>query len=352
MRSHTRYLLVLFAVVFARVAVAQISASRVRVAADIGTAIHGTPFRDREPASVGNSTAGPFTAALGALLPDRVAIDALCATSNRIVFSSEVDFRVQGATYRDEDLVAFDPVAGSFAMFLDGSAAGLPVAADIDAATFLSPTATELYISFDAPVRLPGGVRARHNDVVRYNGSTFSIAYSAQALGIPPGANIDALHSDGDLYFSLDVTAGNAHSAPGITATDHEFWTYIPAGPNVVPFSGMPIAPAADVVAMDEPIDRDGDWLSDFEESTGIDEAATTFPGRDIPLSPNGRLSSPTRADSDSDGQHDGAEAAARTHPNDDTDYLHVTKITREGPGGKIYRVEGRRCPASPTSSA
>ena len=180
--------------------------------------------------------------------------------------------------------------------------------------------------------------------MVQFDGASFTLAYSSATLGIPARADIDALHSDGNrLFFSLDVASGNSY-APAVAGNDEDVWRYV-AGPTVTRITGIGIAGAADLVGLDEPVDRDGDWLSDFEEATGKDEAATTFPGRSVALSPGGRTSSPFKKDTDGDGQNDGAEAACGTSPTSDSDYLRITKFRPNAPGAYDYDLDWSSVP-------
>jgi len=55
---------------------------------------------------------------------------------------------------------------------------------------------TDLLLSFDARVTL-GGVTAEREDLVRFNGSSYTLYFDGSAAGIPAGLNLDAADSLG-----------------------------------------------------------------------------------------------------------------------------------------------------------
>ena len=97
------------------------------------------------------------------------------------------------------------------------------------------------------------------------------------------------------------------------------------------------------------PLDRYSDWLSDWEESSGMDETSTRFPGTSVALGPDGYTTFPNVRDSDGDGLHDGEEAASGTNPMDSLDYLRIKRLQKAGNSeivtwssvaGKTYDLE------------
>ncbi len=113
----------------------------------------------------------------------------------------------------DDEHVAADDLSGNIVRVDIGA---IPFETDLDAYE-LDPSTGEHLFSTDTTVGLPGGVTARPGDVVRFDGTTFTIAFDAGVL--PPGANVDAVASigdDGDLLISTDTTfdAGGFTAAP------------------------------------------------------------------------------------------------------------------------------------------
>ncbi len=283
----------------------------------------------------------------------RAGMDALMVVSNLLVFSFDCDFKEAGTTYMDEDLVAYDPATQIFSLFFDGSTI-LPAAADIDAATRYTEDSFFLF-SLEAPANISGVGWADNKDVLFYDGMSVSRLYSGTTdLGIPQRCNLDALHyENGRIYFSLDTDT----LINGVRGRDKDVWVYDPSAPTTtLAVTSFFIPPHADLTALDYPTDTDGDWLSDFEEASGLDEIATTFPGTTAPLSPDGHLTVAGNPDSDGDHMSDGQEAACGTDPNSATDYLHLTSVRTVGESvviqwatvpGKMYDLSIGSTPAA-----
>lgn len=122
---------------------------------------------------------------------------------------------VLGGTTVDHNQVAEDNLAGGVSLVNVGP---IPAAAIITAYDRL-PNGDQL-LAFDTTVTLPGGLIARPGDVVRYNGTTYTLEFDATANGIPSGVITDAVSEIGpnDLLLSLDVTV----TVGGITADDED----------------------------------------------------------------------------------------------------------------------------------
>jgi hypothetical protein len=164
------------------------------------------------------------------------------------------------------------------------------------------------------------------------------------SLGLPPNANLDALAMDGsNLFYSADITSYAAGSGSHNAA-----WKYtIAGGTRTRVFEGTELGMAigANLNGLDDPVDSDNDWLTDFEELTGMDEKSTVFPGTLIPLSPNQYRSLAGVFDSDGDGFSDGEEGAAGTNPTNLLDYLRITGVANGAPGQVVTwaSVAGKR---------
>ncbi|MCK5528903.1 MAG: hypothetical protein KAI74_04415, partial [Kiritimatiellae bacterium] len=86
---------------------------------------------------------------------------------------------------------------------------------------------------------------------------------------------------------------------------------------NVALIGESGIDARADLVSLDYPRDSDGDWLTDLEEYSGIDEVSSTMPGTAAPLLPRGYVTSSILYDTDGDSVSDGLEAIYGTDPTD-----------------------------------
>ncbi|MBU0678312.1 MAG: hypothetical protein KJ626_09335 [Verrucomicrobia bacterium] len=299
----------------------------VRLTLDVSSDLLGENFHDDEAVSLGPNAAGTMIDFTAYGVPERVGIDALMVYSNRVVFSGDVDFYTNAEYHADEDLLDLNVTGGTFTAFWNGDYAGIPRAADVDAACFVTPGGQFLF-SIDITTELPGAGTVTDDDVIRWNGA-FSKAYDGQTnLSIPPAADIDGLYlgTNNVLYFSLDTTA----TINGYTGQDEDVWAYdIGSAIVTLAVDYDSLRTGADVVGLDKATDSDSDWLTDFEEITGLDEPGITIPGTATPVDPEGSTSNPNDNDTDDDGASDGEEAVAGTNPRDGSDLLKITQIDR-----------------------
>lgn len=143
--------------------------------------------------------------------------------------------------YADEDIVRYTSgKAQPWAMHFDGSAAGLPAAADIDAYNYQYNqnifTGYHL-MSFDQPITIPGLGQVDDSDVVLYTKSlgiagTWSLYFDGSAYGLTTdGEDVDAIEViQGYLYLS---TLGNfSVNNPGgtLSGQNEDVFAWDPAG--------------------------------------------------------------------------------------------------------------------------
>lgn len=314
---------------------AQLASNNVRFCPDVTSVFRLNQYTPRQIISAGPYAAGSLYSALSADLPPGVRLDALIVHSNLIVFSTDVSFFKGGTLYNDEDLVAYDVNSGAYSMYFDGTANGVPAGADLDAAA-LDPCGSTLYLSFDILVVLPGVGRVCDEDVVEFVGGVFTTVHRGSAVGIPPMADMDAFYLDEmRAYFSLDITA----TIGGFTATDEDVWVMDLTYSNILGvISNIGLEARADLVCLNCPWDSDGDWLTDFEEASGLDEPASTYPGSSVVLSPGGNRSDAFTWDTDHDGMGDGAEAACGTSPTNQADLLALIDAVPAGGTNLVVR--------------
>ena len=103
------------------------------------------------------------------------------------------------------DIILYDPVNDVPYVALDGSAAGVPAYAAIDAVMF-DRVSDQVVVSFDVPVIL-GGLEFGPSDLVAFGASGFIPFWSAAAAGVPPYANVVGADQDAAnrLVLSFDV---------------------------------------------------------------------------------------------------------------------------------------------------
>lgn len=126
-----------------------------------------------------------------------------------------IDLGAAAVTTADED-VAVDNQLGIVVLENLGS---LPTAVDVVA--YGNELGGSSLLAFETTVDLGGGVIARRGDVVRWNGSTYAIAFDASAAGVPDGALTDAVSTsvDGALVLSFDTTVD---LGGGLVAADED----------------------------------------------------------------------------------------------------------------------------------
>jgi hypothetical protein len=142
-------------------------------------------------------------------VPDGVRTDAVTMSAGgNLVLSFDTTVALDGSTYFDEDLVEFD--GASFSSFFDGSAAGLDSALDIDGAHVFGSTG-KIALSFDISGSV-GGVNFDDEDVLEYDatGPTWEMAWDAsvQRPEWEAGADVNAVYFVPEPGAILQLVAG------------------------------------------------------------------------------------------------------------------------------------------------
>ena len=157
---------------------------------------------------------------LAAILPTGTDVDAISLLPNGdIVFSTETGFRHGPLVVADEDLVLYS--GGILSMLFDADAGGMPASADVDAIHVVALSPLDFYFSLETPAVIDG-TSYSDDDVVRYSGSTYSLAYAGALIldAEAARADIDGLHVDGgSVLISTDVSIANVDA---LTAADDE----------------------------------------------------------------------------------------------------------------------------------
>jgi hypothetical protein len=196
----------------APVAHAATALAQLRYVPDITVDLNGTTVG---PNAVANDTlAGSPTLALSGL-PVDVAAYAYTGTVHWLVFDTTVNLGAFTATPRD--VVSYD--GSTYTLILNGATAGIPDGVAIDALS--STNGVDFLLSFDTTATV-GSVFAAPEDVVQYAGGTWSSYFDGSTAGVPAGANLDALYrlSNGHLLMSFDIAGTTTVGAVGFTAGD------------------------------------------------------------------------------------------------------------------------------------
>lgn len=119
----------------------------------------------------------------------------------------------------NEDVAKYDGATCEWSLVFDGTAAGLPGTANVDA---LAVDAQDLYLSFTAAVAVPGiSGLVDDSDIVRYSGGSFSLYLDGSAFGLTTDAeDIDAIAFDET--GKLLVSTLGAAVVPGVAKSADE----------------------------------------------------------------------------------------------------------------------------------
>jgi len=130
-----------------------------------------------------------------------------------VLVSPKGSVTVDGVKYADEDVLKYDGATCEWTKIFDGTDAGLPASTNVDA---LAVVGNDLYLSFAAPVKVPGlSGKVDDSDVVMYSGGTFSLYFDGSVYGLTTSAeDVDAIAFDetGELLISVTGT----YTVPGL----------------------------------------------------------------------------------------------------------------------------------------
>lgn len=144
---------------------------------------------------------------------------------NFIVYvSSPADGAIIALNYADEDILRYDTQTKQWTKVFDGTDAGLPGSADIDALAFKAINLGHiLYISFENPTAVPGLGTVDDSDIVAYRyvfgqGGSWSLYFKGSENGLTTDAeDIDAIEIDGSTLYLSTVGGFSVPKAGGGT---------------------------------------------------------------------------------------------------------------------------------------
>ena len=131
-------------------------------------------------------------------------------------FSDGVTIPIPGPdlSVADDDVVYYN--AGTWSLFFDGTANGLPTSSDIDGLTVVDTT--HLYMSFNDNVTIPipgPDLSVADEDIVYFNAGTWSLFFDGTANGLPNSADIDGLTVVDSTHFYISFNGSVTISIPG-----------------------------------------------------------------------------------------------------------------------------------------
>ena len=127
---------------------------------------------------------------------------------------------VNGVNLADEDIVRYDASTCAVTTVFDGTAAGLPASANLDAIAVKDGVT---YFSLLAPATVPGiAGKVDDSDVVAYDGSDFTLFIDGSANGLTTNAeDVDAIAFDETGKLLLSTLGGSALAA-GLKGSDED----------------------------------------------------------------------------------------------------------------------------------
>ena len=145
------------------------------------------------PSEIVRNDAGAYASQL--VLPGHTAIDALSRMDGGDwLFSVETPADLGGTTFEPRDVVRYD--GSVYSIFFDGSAEGVPPSSNVDALFQAPPDDTrDLILSFDVPTTI-GGNTFEPADLVRFSGGAFSLFFDASATSPPVPSSSNVIGAD------------------------------------------------------------------------------------------------------------------------------------------------------------
>jgi hypothetical protein len=184
------------------------------VSPDVTVELGGVLF-DPENVALDNLLGVVVPASLGGL-PTGVNVTAYhLFSSGDQLFSLDTTIVLPGLAAGLEDVVRYD--GDSYTLEFDGSAEGIPGWIGVDA---VSTIEGDLLLSFDTDLN-----RVIHKeDLVRFDGSRFTVFFDASAAGVPEGLDLDAAHYLGGSIVALSLDGSG--SLPGVVFADEDVLEY------------------------------------------------------------------------------------------------------------------------------
>ena len=217
-----RFALLTVAMLVGRAAYAVTPLSTVRYAPDITVVLGGTVVTPQNVAR--DNLAGVVSLVSIGTIPngtDVIAYSPLVNGDQLLAFDTTLSLP-GGLIERPGDVVRFNGT--TYSLEFAATANGLPNGVMTDAVAQISPN--DLLLSFDVTVTL-GSIIAAPKDLVRFKNGTFSLFFDASVAGVPAGLNLDAvdcLPRNGHLLLSFDGSG----TVGGVSFDDEDVLEYSP----------------------------------------------------------------------------------------------------------------------------
>jgi hypothetical protein len=130
------------------------------------------------------------------------------------LFSTDGAISLPGVAAGPEDVVGHD--GSSYTLVFDGSAEGVSDGTSVDAVGIIDG---DLLLSFDSTLNI--GIDTFYpEDLVRFDGTHFTLVFDGSAAGVPNGMDLDAAHSLGAGRIALSFDGSGV--LPGVRFADED----------------------------------------------------------------------------------------------------------------------------------
>jgi hypothetical protein len=134
------------------------------------------------------------------------------------LFSTDAEISLPGLVAGSEDVVGHDGVA--YTLIFDGSDAGVADGVSVDAVGIIDG---DLLLSFDSTLNTGTGTFDQ-NDLVRFDGTQFTLVFDGSAAGVPNEMDLDAAHLLSEDRVALSFDGSGA--LPGVSFADEDVLEY------------------------------------------------------------------------------------------------------------------------------
>jgi len=202
--------------------------SKLRYTPDVSTVLSGTTVG---PANLGeDNLAGTVDLVNIGTIPDGAHLDGYAVVSNGDqLLSFDTALTLGGTTFQRNDVIRYD--GSAYTLEFSGGANGVPDGVDVKD---IAVHGTDLLLSFDSAFA-KGSTTFYPFDVAEWNGSSLTKFFDGVTAGVPDRMAIDGLHllPNGHLLFSFD-TAG---TIAGLTFNHEDIEEYTPGSPGTWEFA-------------------------------------------------------------------------------------------------------------------
>ncbi len=220
---------------------------------DVTVVLSATTFDD-ENVAADNLLGIIVPVALGTLPPEADVTAYHLFDGGDQLFSLDITVELPGPlTAEPADVVRYDGI--SYTLEFDGSAEGVPSGTAVDAVS--NASGGDLLLSFDITVNL-GAITADDEDLVQFNGASFTLAFDGSSAGVPAALDLDGAHDLGNGILGLSFDGSG--TLGGVDFDDEDVLEYDPIGPTwsmaydgSAQHAGWSGGPDLDAVALPEP---------------------------------------------------------------------------------------------------